>query len=68
MAGDQSEMRITPKMWEWLELHGATDFELTAFNYLEPAAQAMAAILIGDGVPVGEALDRIAERQRKLGR
>ncbi len=68
MTDEHPEMRITPKMWEVLEDHGATDFELAAFNYLEPAAQAMAAVLIEDGAPVGEVLDRMAKRQRELGR
>ena len=57
MAEDHPEMRITPKFWETLKERGATEFELAAFDYLEPAAQVMARILIDDGMPVGETLD-----------
>jgi hypothetical protein len=62
------EMRLTPKFYEALRERGATEFELAAFGYLEPAAQVMARILIDDGMPIGEALDALANRQRDLGR
>ena len=61
-------MRITQKFYESLRERGATEFELAAFGYLEPAAQVMARILIDDGMQVGEAPDRLANRQRELGR
>ena len=64
MAEDHPEMRITPKFWETIKERGATEFELDAFGYLEPAGQVMARILIDDRMPVGEALDLLADRQR----
>ncbi len=57
-------MRITLKFWETLKERGATEFELAAFDYLEAAAQVIAWILIDDGMPIGEALDLLADRQR----
>jgi hypothetical protein len=68
MTEEHPEMRITPTFWQALEEMGASEFELAAFNYLEPAAQVMAVILIDDGMEIGEALDRLANRQRDLGR
>jgi len=68
MGDEDREMEITPKFYETLRAKGATEFELTAFDYLVPGAQIMAGILIDDGVPVGEALARIANRPRELGR
>ena len=65
---EHQAMRITPKLWDWLEEKGATDFELTAFNVLEPAAQVSAMLRIDEGMPVGEALDSVADLQRDLGR
>ena len=66
MAEDHPEIRITPKFWETLKERGATEFEFAAFGYLEPAVQVMARILIDDGMPIGEALDALADRQREL--
>ncbi len=68
MTEEHPKMRIKPGLWKHLEELGATEFDLAAFGYLEPAAQVMARILIDDGMPVGEALDRLANRQRDLGR
>jgi hypothetical protein len=62
------EMRIKPKFYESLRRLGATDFEMAAFGYLGPAEQVMAWILIDDGMPISEALDRMANRQRRLER
>ena len=64
MTDENREMRITPKFYESLRERGATEFELAAFGYLEPAAQVIAWILIDDGMPIGEALDLLADRQR----
>jgi hypothetical protein len=64
MAEDHQEMRVTLKFWETLKERGATEFELAAFGYLEPGAQVIARILIDDGMPIGEALDLLADRQR----
>jgi hypothetical protein len=61
-------MRITPKFYESLRRMGATDFEMAAFGYLGPAEQVMAWILVDDGMPISEALNRMANRQRRLGR
>ncbi len=68
MAEDHPEMRITPKFYESLKERRAAEFELTAFTYLEPAAQVMTMILIDDEMEIGEALNRLANRQRDLGR
>jgi hypothetical protein len=68
-SGADCEMRLTPKFYETLRERGSTEFELAAFGYLEPGAQVMARILIDEcGMPVGEALDALADRQRDLGR
>ena len=64
MAEDHQEMWITLKFWETLKERGAMEFELATFGYLEPAAQVIARILIDDGMPIGEALDLLADRQR----
>jgi hypothetical protein len=66
MAEDHQEMRITLKFWETLKERGATEFELAAFGFLSPGAQVMARILIDDGMPVAEALDALADREREL--
>ena len=68
MHDDNREMEIKPKFYESLKERGATEFELAAFGYLEPGAQVMARLLIDDGMPVSEALDRLANHQRDLGR
>jgi hypothetical protein len=68
MDDEHRAMRITPKFYESLRRLGATDFEMAAFGFLSAAAQVMARILIDDGMPIGEALDRVANRQRRLGR
>jgi hypothetical protein len=46
-------MRITPKFLEALMERGATEFELAAFGYLEPAVQ------------VSEAHDRVWQEVRR---
>ena len=66
MTDENREMRITPKFYESLKERGATEFEVVAFGYLEPAAQVMARILIDDGMTVSEALDALADREREL--
>jgi hypothetical protein len=66
MAEDHQEMRITLKFWETLKERGATEFELAAFGFLSPGPQVMARILIDDGMPVAEALDALADREREL--
>ena len=68
MDDEHREMRITPKFYESLRERGATDFELAAFGFLSPGAQVMARILIDDGMPVSEALDALADRERELER
>ena len=65
---DYREMRVTPKFYKVLQERGATEIEMAAFGYLEPAAQVMARILIDDGMAVSEAPDALADRQRELGR
>ncbi len=68
MDDEHREMRIQPSFYRKLEELGADEFERAAFGYLEPAAQVMARILIDDGMEIGEALHRLANRQRELGR
>ena len=67
MAEDHPEMRITPKFYESLKERRAAEFELTAFTYLEPAAQVMTIVRI-DEMEIGEAVEGLANRQRDLGR
>jgi hypothetical protein len=63
---DNCEMRITPKFYESLRERGATEFEVVAFGYLDPAGQVVAMMLIKEGVPVSEVLNTFSERQREL--